>query len=214
MNENRRYVQYGCGMCAPDGWENFDSSPTLRFEKMPLVGMLYTKNASRFPRSVRYGNIVKGLPVPQESCDGVYCSHVLEHLSLDECRVALKNTYRLLKPGGVFRLVVPDLRAYASRFVEDPTAEAAVAFMRDTNLGRVPPKRGVRSFIVDWLGRVPHLWMWDYRSLEAEVLAAGFVMARRADCGDAEDQHFGAVEDPDRWHDAFGLECRRPEESL
>ena len=53
------YVQYGCGFSAPEGWKNFDASPTLQFERLPVIGRLFTKNASRFPENVRYGDIVK-----------------------------------------------------------------------------------------------------------------------------------------------------------
>ena len=118
---DRLYVQYGCGCSAPGGWRNFDASPTLRFERLPLIGRLYTKNKSRFPANVAYGDIVKGLPIAPGSCDGVYCSHVLEHLSLDGFRTALRNTHGLLRPGGVFRLVVPDLEYYAKRYLSDPS---------------------------------------------------------------------------------------------
>ncbi|MQP68452.1 hypothetical protein GE253_24335 [Niveispirillum sp. SYP-B3756] len=57
------FVQYGCGWTAPPGWHNFDASPTLRFERLPLVGRLYSKNGRRFPDNVRYGDIVRGLPL-------------------------------------------------------------------------------------------------------------------------------------------------------
>ncbi|MCP5113600.1 MAG: hypothetical protein GY953_22435, partial [bacterium] len=50
------YVHYGCHFTAPDGWLNFDASPTLRFERFPILGRLYTKNESRFPPNVRYGD--------------------------------------------------------------------------------------------------------------------------------------------------------------
>ena len=55
------YVNVGCGFDAGDGWLNFDASPTLRFERVPVLGRLYTKNDARFPESVRYGDIVKGI---------------------------------------------------------------------------------------------------------------------------------------------------------
>ena len=78
-------VQYGCGWYAPEGWRNFDASPTLRFERIPLLGRLYTKNTERFPENVEYGDIVAGLPISDNSCQAVYCSHILEHLA---CRPA------------------------------------------------------------------------------------------------------------------------------
>ena len=80
---NKLYVQFGCGLSAPKEWLNFDSSLTLRFEKIPLLGKLYSKNEFRFPSNVLFGDIVKGLPkIMNNSCDGIYCSHILEHLSL------------------------------------------------------------------------------------------------------------------------------------
>jgi len=93
-------IHIGCGMNAPHSFENFDASPTLRFERLPVIGKLYTKNATRFPENAKYGNIVNGLDVEKNSADAVYCSHVLEHLSKQEFYVALKNIYSYLKVGG------------------------------------------------------------------------------------------------------------------
>src|SRR5579863_3507172 len=95
------YVQYGCGWSAPAEWTNFDASPTLKWERVPLLGR-YTKNAARFPGNAIPGDIVKGLPVPAESCQGVYASHVLEHLTFEDFHKALENTYRIIRRGGVF----------------------------------------------------------------------------------------------------------------
>ena len=113
------YVQYGCGLSAPRNWRNFDNSPTLRFERIPIIGKLYTKNEIRFPENIEYGDIVKGLPIKSESCKGVYCSHVLEHLSLNDFRIALSNTFRIIQPGGYFRLVLPDLEYIARQYIEN-----------------------------------------------------------------------------------------------
>ena len=63
---------------------------------------------------MEYGDIVKGLPVDYASCKGIYCFHVLEHLSPDNFRIALGNTYKFLQPGGVFRFVLPDLQSNIS----------------------------------------------------------------------------------------------------
>src|SRR6266850_6100964 len=115
MRPEAFYVQYGCGWCGPLPltWINFDASYTLRFERLPLIGNFYRKNRWRYPANVKYGDIVRGLPLPRQSCAGVYASHVLEHLTAKEFHLALGNTFRLLARGGIFRLVVPDLEAAA-----------------------------------------------------------------------------------------------------
>src|SRR5271154_2334251 len=83
------YVQYGCGFSAPAQWTNFDASLTLRLERVPLLGGVAAGKNGRFPSNVLYGDIVRGLPVAARSCHAIYCSHVLEHLSLNDFRAAL-----------------------------------------------------------------------------------------------------------------------------
>jgi len=208
-----RYIQYGCGPqpeFAPKGWRNFDASPTLRFERLPLIGKLYTKNESRFPENVEYGDIVKGLPILSESCIGVYCSHVLEHLSLDEFRTALHNTLQILQPSGTFRFVLPDLEYSVNQYRSNPSNDAALAFMRETWLGYEGRSRNFKDFVVSWLGNSQHLWMWDYKSIELELQNTGFVSIRRAFFGDSSDLRFREVENKDRWDNCLGVECKKP----
>jgi predicted SAM-dependent methyltransferase len=42
------------------------------------------------------------------SIDSLLSEHMLEHLSPEDARVALGECYRYLKPGGLFRIAVPD----------------------------------------------------------------------------------------------------------
>ena len=206
-----QYVQYGCGWSAPIGWKNFDASLTLRFERLPIIGKFYTKNESRFPRNVEYGDIVKGLPVPDETSQGIYCSHVLEHLSLAECKIALKNTFKIMKPGGLFRMVLPDLEHLAKQYINDSTDDAALNFMKESHLGLVKRSRGLYGLLIAWLGNSRHLWLWDYKSLDSELRKAGFIGIRRAFFGDSIDPMFNEVEDRERWNNCLGVECNRPD---
>jgi ubiquinone/menaquinone biosynthesis C-methylase UbiE len=200
-------VQYGCGLSAPSGWVNFDASPTLRLERVPLIGVLRAESKRLFPLNVKYGDIVRGLPVASHSCRAVYCSHVLEHLSFEDFQTALSNTRRILVPGGIFRLVVPDLRAAAQRYVADESDTAATRFMSETYLGVQSRPRGLSGLLRSWLGNAQHLWMWDFESLRRELQAAGFSQIRRAQFGDSEESGFAAVEEQPRWVDAVGIQC-------
>jgi len=205
------FVQYGCGWSAPLNWTNFDASPTLRFERLPILGSLYIKNAERFPPNALFGDIVKGLPIPSGTCDLVYCSHVLEHLALEDFRVALKNTLSLLRPGGIFRMVMPDMRHSVKTYLDDPSPSACEHFIRETGLGREHRPRSTAGLIKAWLGNSPHLWMWDYSALQEELIRAGFVSIRPAKFGDSSHPAFADVENLGRWTNALGAECQRPE---
>ena len=207
---NQHYVQYGCGWSAPKEWRNFDCSPTLRFERLPIIGNLYTKNKSRFPENVEYGDIVKGLPVPPGSCNAVYCSHVLEHLSLNDFRVALRNTIEILRPNGIYRFVLPDLEYLAKRYIDNTSNEAALEFMRETFLGHTSRARNLKGLIFNWLRNSAHLWMWDYKSIQVELKNAGFHDVRRASFGDSSDSMFEKVEEHSRRENCLGVECRKP----
>jgi SAM-dependent methyltransferase len=202
------HVQYGCGLCAPASWTNFDASPTLRLQRLPVFGALLTRGGPRFPKNVLYGDIVRGLPVAPSSCEAIYCSHVLEHLALEDLRTALRHTHDYLRPGGVFRCVVPDLEHLARAYLASSAEQPAVQFMEAAGLGRRRRPRGLGGALREWLGNSHHMWMWDYESLAAELRAAGFTAVRRASFGDAEDARFRDVEDWHRWENCIGVECR------
>jgi len=203
------YVQYGCGLISPEGWMNFDASPSLRLQKIPLLGKL---SPVQFPGSVRFGDIRPGLPLKDGSVKGIYCSHVLEHLALDDFRLAIRNTFKVLRPGGIFRLCMPDLRTMTKTYLANPSPDAAVTFLAYSHLGRENRPRGLKGLLRQWLGNSDHLWMWDFESLQPELANAGFVAIRRAAVGDSGDPAFAAVEDPIRWDlkESFGVHCEHP----
>jgi len=201
------YVHYGCHCCAPSEWLNFDASPTLRLERLPAIGRLVRKNSKRFPPNVLYGDIVRGLPVKDSSCDGVYCSHVLEHLALEDCRRALLNTYRMMKKGALFRMVLPDLEQCIKNYEGgDEISFRAEEFMKQTGLGQTKRPRGIYSLLIEAFGNSRHRWMWDLSSLRYELEKIGFQNIRRAQFGDSDDTMFKIVEQRERWRNALGID--------
>ena len=82
-------LHLGCGPVHLAGWVNIDIDrsvgPDLRLD-------------------LRYG-----LPGPPRTATFIYSEHVLEHLSLDSGRRLLADCHRILAPGGVVRLAMPDL---------------------------------------------------------------------------------------------------------
>jgi len=205
----KRFVQFGCGTCAPAGWENFDCSPTLWLQRLPVIGLIARRAAGfTFPPSIRYGDIVRGLPLLPRSVDAMYCSHVLEHLSYADLRRSLRNTRSYLVDGGIFRLVLPDLHRLASEYVESHEADAACHFMQDSSLGVEERRRGFVGLLRQAMGNATHLWMWDFESLSGQLHEAGFGDIRRAQYHDSREPSFMEVESRDRWDGHLGIECR------
>ncbi|AWK90204.1 class I SAM-dependent methyltransferase [Azospirillum thermophilum] len=58
-------------------------------------------------------------PIPDGSMDAVWSSHNLEHLHAHEVPGALGEFLRVLRPGGMLMLFVPDLQAIAQIVAED-----------------------------------------------------------------------------------------------
>ena len=205
------FVQFGCGPNAPHtAWTDFDASPTLRIQKIPLLGRVITSGMVRFSPHTHYGDIVKGLPIEAASCKAIYCSHVLEHLSLEDATQAMRHVYGYLSPGGIFRCVVPDLERYVTDYLQSTSPDAAIHFMRATLLGEAKRGRGLMGVLRYLVGNAAHRWMWDFKSLKSSLEEAGFVEIRRAAFADSMEPLFGQVEVQGRWCDALGVECVRP----
>lgn len=193
-------LHYGCGLCMAEGWYDCDGSPTLWLQRLPLIGpilRLFLKPV--FPRKVRYGNIVRGLHLGPNLCDAIYCSHVLEHLSLEDCRAALRNTFISLRPGGVFRLVVPDFEQQVATYLSEPEPGSLTRFLTYTHLGRITRPKGIGGVARELFGNSHHLLMWDHKGLAAELAEVGFRDIRRCEPADSLNPAFLDVERPDRF---------------
>jgi hypothetical protein len=209
---NSVYVQFGCGLCAPATWRNFDAGPAFWIQRnLPVLKpALLKRGFPDYPRNIEYGDVIKGLPVAPGSAAAVYCSHVLEHLALDEFRITLRHVFTYLAAGGTFRFVLPDLEGLVHSYTASSDAEAASRFMSESYLGVDAQGKGASRLLKALFGRSAHLWMWDEKNMARELADAGFTAIRRAQIGDNPDPRFAEVEDAGRWENCLGMECRRP----
>ena len=63
-------------------------------------------------------NLNDGIPFGNEVFDCVYHSHLLEHFSKSYAPIFMSECYRILKPGGVIRVVVPDFEKMAILYID------------------------------------------------------------------------------------------------
>jgi SAM-dependent methyltransferase len=84
-----RRLHWGCGDVTPSSWINSD------IEAGPGIDIS--------------GDVLEGLPLEDDSIDYISSQHTLPELNVLEQVDALSELRRVLKPGGVLRLSLPDL---------------------------------------------------------------------------------------------------------
>ena len=91
-------LNLGCGSRFDPEWINVDASSSSPF--------------------VRAHDLSKGLPFADDSFRVVYHSHFLEHLPKKKALPFLQECYRVLEPGGILRIAVPDLEQLARLYLQ------------------------------------------------------------------------------------------------
>ena len=156
-------LHLGCGVHRLPGWINVDASG---------------------------GELAMDLRWPLPFGDGtvryVFAAHVAEHLYRNsELPRFLEEVRRVLEPGGVFRVVVPDiekcLRAYAAgdaAFFEERKKTWAWAAKCKTHLDHFLMYTGANQALENYEG---HKYAYDFETLSVALLDAGFAQVERSD---------------------------------
>lgn len=189
--KNKRKLHLGCGLNTPEGWINVDASWNALLAKHPFlkrilrVFRLVPARILDIPwsRGIVIHDLKKPLPFSNDFFSVVYASHLLEHLYLKEAKKLLKECFRVVEPGGVLRIMVPDLRVITMEYVNSKTsgdnartARAADKFMEDLGMREKNPKN--RNFLYRLYNNLTdfhiHKWMYDSDSLIYYLEEAGF----------------------------------------
>ncbi|MCA9669791.1 MAG: methyltransferase domain-containing protein [Myxococcales bacterium] len=185
------------------GFVNYDLSPNLLLshvyplvEALSKVGLVDARRLETIQsfRAVKdhmkWGRIIDRVPHPTGSLDVVYASHFLEHIDREDALNLLKDIHRALRSGGVVRIVVPDLehltREYVTALAEDESNDPPANYylkrleVIDNAHYRRPMMRLRTALLVAFgLHGMRHRWMWDWRSMRAAMIEAGFNSPRR-----------------------------------
>lgn len=120
-------VNIGCGSKAIENWINYDSSIFSVLSKFQFIKKLLFRlklisqkaYETNWPyKSIKRINLLKGIPLSDESVNFIYSSHFMEHLTIEDGRKLLKDCYRILKPHCWIRIVIPDLNLIANNYLK------------------------------------------------------------------------------------------------
>jgi predicted SAM-dependent methyltransferase len=173
-------VNLGCGLSVAEGWINIDGSLNALVSALPGI---FKKAAYLFSgvrdyysyeqyRSILNGNkfihhnLVYGIPLVDNCSDFIFSSHFLEHLPKNTGLFFIREVFRVLKPGGRVRIVVPDLE-YALGLYDNGLKNK----MLDD------------FFFVDHRGShfARHKYMYDFELLKQLLESAGFTDATKCE---------------------------------
>jgi SAM-dependent methyltransferase len=171
MVQRRPKLQLGAFDQAVAGWVNTDVTPHLIVARVPglawglfragaISSERYAAHRSGAFRSLSYLDLSRRFRFPDASYEFVYASHVLEHLHPDAAERCLREVHRILVPGGVLRIAVPDL----DQMVADYDPAEPDRFLWGIYQGRgAHAKRSAR-----------HWWHYNAGSLSHALQQAGF----------------------------------------
>ena len=170
-------VQLGSGHSAKWGWINVD-----------LVGQ---------GADVAW-NLRRRLPFEDNTVTAIFHEHLLEHLDVVDGFALTKEVFRVLRPGGIVRVVVPD----AERYVRSYAANG-------DELELLRPDRPTKLLALQELFfRHGHRAAYDSETLRFLLLAAGFASARLCDFGESDLQP--APDSQHRQQESIYVEATKP----
>jgi predicted SAM-dependent methyltransferase len=211
-------INIGCGMAPTPGWLNYDNSPVVRLAPWPLAVKALASvrvidqghvEFAAFSRrhGVRHANAVARIPHASGSVDALYSSHMIEHLDRREARGFLAECRRVLKPGGILRIVVPDLRITVEDYVAKGNADVFLDHLQ-LELDKPHGLRGhLRNILV---GGRNHHWLYDGRSISALIARSGFSDVRVLKPGETRIADPGQLNLREREGESVYVEAVRP----
>ena len=138
----------------------------------------------------------RNLALPLGSVDGFYASHVLEHLSRSDCANFLDKVRAWLKPDGVLRVVLPDLRLMAARYLRGDYD--ANRFIECTDLA------GARS---NPFSLSKHQWMYDVDSFRKILEQLGYRGIAASEFAQSSMKELAELDSRERRDESFYMEA-------
>jgi ubiquinone/menaquinone biosynthesis C-methylase UbiE len=126
------------------------------------------------------------LPFADASLEVVFSEHFLEHIDLESARNFIRESFRVLQPGGLWRVSCPDLEAIVAMLGTDNASWRGLARVYEV-IGDFPEGALRRpEHVVNWAfyGH-GHRHLWTFDELRDELESAGFRDVRRQSFGES-----------------------------
>jgi predicted SAM-dependent methyltransferase len=173
-------VNLGCGSNPLPGWTNIDGGDGLWYD------------APQHPDVIPLEVFDALQAIHDQSCDFVYSEHFYEHFTLADGFRLASEWARILKPGGVARVVTPDLTREVRMYLGEqiPTDPKTYLAHKRRWLGtrHVPEVQRflTPAMLLNFGMRLDgHQFVYDFESLRAQLESAGFESVTRERFGNS-----------------------------
>lgn len=169
-----KYLNLGCGYTYFKGWTNAD------FFHFPIRFWRKQKPIPDWMLDIRYPINCK-----DNYWDGIFTEHTIEHITHKAAFNLFKEFYRTLRPGGVLRIIVPDI-------------ETAIRFYNNETLSLYYNEKfeGAEA-IWEVTQNYQHKSVWDAALLTKFLYAAGFTTVYKTSFGIGSNRHL-CIDQSDR----------------
>ena len=162
-------LHFGCFDQVHEGWVNTDITPHIWVARIPFLPRIlhalgyisderFEQHKQGIFKRIQRLDLTRRFPYRSGEFCAAFSSHVIEHLYYDQAAFALREVHRILAPGGILRLAVPDLDSCIAEYDSaDPDKFCSAVF----------ESRQVRE-------KNQHHWMYNEISLRRLLEEAGF----------------------------------------
>jgi len=182
-----RKLQLGSGAKLLEGWLNTDCS---------LV----------FPAPC-FVDVTRTFPLKEGVCDYVFTEHLLEHLTFKEGQNLLRESLRVLKPGGRIRVACPDLQKIVGLY-GTPKTESQMQYIKHSVDNAVGiPRVYSECFVINNAMRSwGHKFLYDRPTLRMAMELAGFDDVKGCEAGESDDPELQGLESRGPGYEAKAFE--------
>jgi predicted SAM-dependent methyltransferase len=188
-------LNVGCGDRGKPGWVNLD------FSSCPGVNCVY--------------DCRKDLPFSDNSVRFVFTEHFLEHIDYtEELPLFLSECCRVLQPGGVIRIVVPDAEKYILAYCAEGWEDLIRVrpLQRDLSDVHFGSKFSTKMEVVNAMFRqyFEHKFAYDFSTLQFVLSRYGFHDVRKLSCGESTRPDL-CIDNPARASESLYVEAVKPD---
>jgi predicted SAM-dependent methyltransferase len=180
LRQNKvRKLQLGAGLDRRPGWLNTDIE---------------------LAEGVAYLDVTQRFPLPDNSMRYIHSEELFEHIPFDQGLVMLKESYRVLEPGGTMRLATPNLLRLTALLHEQRTSQTEEYIRMTLNWHQWEPTADPACMILNREMRdFEHQFLYTPDLLRARLRMAGFEKIRQYEVGQSDDPGLKNLEFRARW---------------